>query len=194
MVSLQAKLHPKTVQLQAELTPLTHDLEVNLSSSLIYAFSPIAKVELIENGNFLITITDKKGTTTAEVPVLTDQKIDEAIQLYLQTHSIIQDHNNSTEAHEYIRNLIIDAINQIPTKISQLQNDKNYVSNIKELIVSYNSFYDFPNIPSEEQRDMIFLDESTGDMYVFGLNNNLTYTSIGLANNDTIFGGYSSQN
>jgi len=36
---------------------------------------------------------------------------------------------------------------------------------------------------------MIFLDKETGDMYIFGLNNSLTYSSIGLANQDYICGG-----
>ena len=38
---------------------------------------------------------------------------------------------------------------------------------------------------------MIFLDKSTGDMYVFGLNNSLTYSSIGMASNDVVYGGNS---
>ena len=70
----------------------------------------------------------------------------------------------------------------IPTKVSQLRNDKKYISNFKELLVSYPSYWEFPNIPSETERNMIFLDSSTGDMFIFGLNNNLTYTSIGISN------------
>lgn len=36
-------------------------------SGIIYAYSPTAKIELLPNGNYLITITDKNGTTTAEI-------------------------------------------------------------------------------------------------------------------------------
>ena len=90
-----------------------------------------------------------------------------------------------------IRTLIQNAINQIPTKISDLQNDVNYILNFKDLIKKYPSYYNFPNIPPDDEKDMIFLDESTGDMFVFGLNNTLTYTSIGLSNQDSIYGGNS---
>lgn len=36
-------------------------------SGIIYAYSPSAKIERLDNGNYLITITDKDGTTTAEI-------------------------------------------------------------------------------------------------------------------------------
>lgn len=182
------------VHLQAELQALTQDIEVDLSNGIIYAFSPIAKVELIENGNYLITITDRQGTTTAEVPNLTDEKINEAIAIYLQSHPIIEEHDKSPQAHQDIRQLIDKAIQKIPTKVSQLENDKEYVSNFKELMVTYNSFFEFPNIPPDEQKDMVFLDKSTGDMYVFGLNDSLVYSPFGIANNDILYGGDSTQN
>ena len=177
------------VHLQAELQPLTQDIQVDLSSGIFYAFSPVAKIESMENGNFLITITDKEGTTTAEIPNLTDEKINQAIQAYLDSHSIIQQHNQDEQAHAYIRQLIDNAIDQIPTKISQLENDNKYVSNFKQLMISYDSFAEFPNIPPEEQRDMVFLDKSTGDMYVFGINGSMVYSPFGISNNDTIYGG-----
>lgn len=193
MVQLQAESKNLTHILSAELEVLNQGLQVDLSSGIIYAFSPIAKIETIENGNFLITITDKEGTTVAEVPNLTDEKINQAIQMYIESHPIIQEHDQDEMAHEYIRNLISDAIDQIPTRTSQLQNDSGYVSNFKQLMVFYNSFSEFPNIPPQEQRDMVFVDKSTGDMYVFGVNNSIVYSPFGIANNDTIYGGDSTQ-
>lgn len=182
------------VNLQAQLAAVTHDIQVDLSSGFIYAFSPIAKVELNENNNFLITITDRDGTTTAEIPNFTDEKINEAIRIYLQSHPIIQQHDESHQAHAYIRGLIDEAIKKIPTKVSQLQNDKQYISNFKQLLVPYNSFLEFPNIPPETERDKVFLDKSTGDMYVFAVDGKFVYTPFGIANNDIIYGGDSTQN
>lgn len=179
----------------AQLQELKQDIEVKLDSSIIYAFSPSASVEELENGNYLITITDKNGTTTAQIPVVSKENIDYIINQYFQQNPIIQQyihlHNISNQAHNDIRTLIQNAINQIPTKISDLQNDVNYILNFKDLIKKYPSYYNFPNIPPDDEKDMIFLDESTGDMFVFGLNDTLTYTSIGLSNQDSIYGGNS---
>jgi hypothetical protein len=41
---------------------------------------------------------------------------------------------------------------------------------------------------------MIFVDSSTGDMYVFGLGGTAAYTSIGVSDQDTIYGGSSGNN
>ena len=182
------------INLEAEIQQLDQDIQAQFSSSMIYAFSPIAKIELDDTtSNFIITITDKWGTTTAEVPNLTQDKINHAIQVYLQSHPIIQEHDQSEDAHAYIRGLIDKAVQQIPTKISQLENDSGYVSNFKELIVAYDSFLEFPNIPSDQEKDMVFLDKSTGDMYIFGVNNSLSYSPFGVANNDIIYGGDSTE-
>lgn len=207
------------IAFEAEVQSLTQDVEVGISSTLIYAFSPTAIIQQQPNGYYLITITDKNGTTTAEIPVISEQNIEKIISDYIASHPIsdevIEQHNTSTEAHEDIRKLIQDAINAIPSKTSDLENDsdfatqsdvkssaeealkeaKNYVdksafiNNFKDLLVYYDSAYEFPNIPSDEQKDMIFVDSSTGDIFVFGLNDTLVYTPIGLANNDTIYGG-----
>ena len=182
-VNIQAEVSQRTYNVPVEVNTLLQDIEVDLSSSIIYAFSPTAKVERMQDGdNYLITITDKNGTTTAIVPVIDDENIDRVINQYFQEHPIIQQliqqHNISAQAHQDIRNLITQAIGMIPTKVSQLRNDKKYISNFKELLVIYPSYWEFPNIPPETERNMIFLDSSTGDMFVFGLNNNLTYTSI----------------
>lgn len=198
-VNIQAEVSQRTYNVPVEVNTLLQDIEVDLSSSIIYAFSPTAKVERMQDGdNYLITITDKNGTTTAIVPVIDDENIDRVINQYFQEHPIIQQliqqHNISAQAHQDIRNLINQAIGMIPTKVSQLRNDKKYISNFKELLVIYPSYWEFPNIPPETERNMIFLDSSTGDMFVFGLNNNLTYTSIGISNQDDIYGGDSNTN
>lgn len=181
------------VNINAEVRTLTQDIEVDFASSIIYAFSPIATVSQLPNGDVIITITDKNGTTSEIIPVVTEQTISRFIDEYFEENPIIQEyiaqHNISNQAHQDIRQLIQNAVDSIPTRVSQLQNDSNYVVNFKELIVEYNTYADFPNIPSNSQKDMVFLDKSTGDMYVFGLNNSLTYTSIGISNQDIIYCG-----
>lgn len=183
------------VNINAEINVLDQDIEVDLMSSIIYAFSPIAKVQLLTSGSYLITITDKNGTTTAEIPVVSKENIDNIITQYFEQNPIIQEyiqeHNISDTAHEDIRLLIQNALDSIPSKVSQLQNDSNYIKNFKELIREYDSYYDFPNIPDEKDKNMVFLDKSTGDMFVFGLNNTLAYTAIGISSQDYIYGGNS---
>ena len=192
-VNIEAEVNKKTINVPVEIQSLTQDIEVNFASSIIYAFSPVATIEELQNGNYLITITDKNGTTTGEIPVVTKENIDKIITQYFHENPIIenyiQEHNIFNTAHQDIRQLIQQAIASIPTRVSELQNDSNYIKNFKDLLVEYESYYDFPNVPSEEERNMIFLDKSTKDMYVFGLNNSLTYSSIGIANQDYIYGG-----
>lgn len=55
----------------------------------------------------------------------------------------------------------------------------------KTLFKHYASVYEFPNIGEE---NYIYVDDSTGDTFLFGVIEN-TYTSIGIATNDTIYGG-----
>lgn len=64
-----------------------------------------------------------------------------------------------------------------------------YIKNFKQLLVFYPSYYEFPNVPPDSEKDMVFVDASTNDMYVFGLNNTLAYSSVGIANNEQVFGG-----
>lgn len=110
MVNLNASVQENVRNLNVELDPLLQDIEVDLSTNIIYAFSPIAKIEPIENGNYLITITDKFGTTTAQIPNLSLETIDGFIEDYLSRNNIIEEyiyaHNISDTAHEDIRNLI----------------------------------------------------------------------------------------
>ena len=192
-VNIQAAVQGLNEGINASVSSLSQSLNAEISSSFIYAVSPSARVEQLPNGNVLVTITDKDGTTTAQIPIVSDENIENIIDKYFQEHPVaekyIQQHNESTSAHQDIRQLIQQAINSIPTKISQLENDKNYITNFKDLILEYNSYHDFPNIPSEKQRKQIFLDKSTGDMYIFGIGNSLTYSSIGISSQDYIYGG-----
>lgn len=57
---------------------------------------------------------------------------------------------------------------------------------LNDLVSEYETFYAFPNIG---KRDRIYMDRSTGDLYLYGVGGRSVYTSIGIANGDTIFGG-----
>ena len=54
------------------------------------------------------------------------------------------------------------------------------------LFSHYKTKYDFPNVGDT---DHFFIDDSTGDMYLYGVNGNGTYTSVGTASGDTLYGG-----
>ena len=133
-VNIQAEVNRLTRNVEVQVSELNQGIEVGVTASLIYAFSPIAKVQPLQNGNYLITITDRDGTTTAEVPVMTQEIIDGFVEQYLQHTQVIQNyiqqHNISDSAHADIRLLIQNAFDSIPTRVSQLQNDVGYVSNI----------------------------------------------------------------
>lgn len=195
-IEIDVNINQLTQNIKTQINVLDQDIEVDLKSSIIYAFSPVAKIQLLNNGYYKITITDKNGTTVGEIPTFSNDNIERIIAQYFQEHPAtsqqVELHNQSNLAHQDIRNLIQNAINNIPIKISDLQNDVGYITNFKDMIIRYNTFYDFPNLPSAQERDMIFLDKSTGDMYLFGINDSLTYTSIGISSQDYIYGGDSS--
>lgn len=191
--TISARVDKKTKNIQVEVKTLDQDIEVGIAEGIISAFSPTVTIEELESGNFLITITDRTGTTTAEIPILSDEILNAKLIQYFEHNPVILDyireHNQDVQSHPHIRNVLSEIINLIPTKISELDNDEKYIKNIHEMLVEYDSYYHFPNIPAEKEKKMIFLDKSTGDMYVFGLNNSLTYTSIGFSNQDLIDGG-----
>lgn len=116
-VAVSSNLH----MLQAEVSPLLQDIQVGFGEHFIYAFSPSAKVEQLQSGNYLITITDKDGTTTAEVPVIDEQTIDLYLNNYFQKNPIIEqaitEHNQSIFAHPDIRN----SIEELDQKIDSIQ-------------------------------------------------------------------------
>ena len=63
----------------------------------------------------------------------------------------------------------------------------NATQDLKGLFKHYTNIYEFPNVGVP---DCIYVDDSTGDTFLFGVIEN-TYTSIGIATNDTIYGGNS---
>ena len=67
-ININAQIKSITQSLQASLSSNKQNFNVEMASGIIYTISPTAKVEGLPNGNYLITITDKNGTTTAEIP------------------------------------------------------------------------------------------------------------------------------
>lgn len=57
---------------------------------------------------------------------------------------------------------------------------------LSDLVLEYETFYEFPNVG---RKDMVYMDKSTGDLYLYGVGGKSVYTSIGIANGDTLFGG-----
>ena len=57
-----------------------------------------------------------------------------------------------------------------------------------DLYKHYDSKYDFPNIG---EPGYFYIDDSNGDVFLFGIVG-ATYTSVGIANDDTIYGGNAS--
>lgn len=68
------------VEIDVTIKSLNQVLNTEVSQSLIYAFSPQAYISQLQNGNYLITITDKNGTTTAQISSVTR----ETLYLWLQ--------------------------------------------------------------------------------------------------------------
>ena len=66
----------------------------------------------------------------------------------------------------------------------------NPAQDLNNLFKHYATRYEFPNVG---QADCIYVDDSTGDTFLFGVIEN-TYTSIGIATNDIIYGGDSDDN
>ena len=92
MVNLEASIQNKVHNLNVELEPLTQDIEVGMSCNIVYAFSPTVNITQLQNGNYLISITDKFGTTTAEVNNLNQETIDGFIKSCLEKNKIIENY------------------------------------------------------------------------------------------------------
>lgn len=76
MVNIKAEISQLNQDIPVEVRQLRQDLEVEFSSVIIQAFSPSVRVEEKEDGSgYIITITDKNGTTTAEIPIVTENAI-----------------------------------------------------------------------------------------------------------------------
>ncbi len=114
ITNLNGKIENITQTLQASLSSNQQSFNVEIASGIIYAISPTAKIEELPNGNYLITITDKNGTTTAEISNLTQQTINYFMDEYFQKNPIIQnmikEHNLSEQAHPDIRFLLTKAL------------------------------------------------------------------------------------
>lgn len=128
-VNIQTGVNILDINIQAEVDVLDQDIEVDFSSSIIHAFSPTATIVQLSDGTgYLITITDKNGTTSAKIPVVTQENIDRIIANYFQTNPIIeqyiQQHNISNQAHADIRTLIQSQVERINTSISALEVSK----------------------------------------------------------------------
>lgn len=65
----------------------------------------------------------------------------------------------------------------------------NPVKSITDLFKYYPTIYDFPNIG---EKDFFYIDQSTGDIFLWGAAG-AYYTSVGVANRDTIYGGGSEE-
>ena len=58
----------------------------------------------------------------------------------------------------------------------------------EEIYKHYETKYDFPNIG---EPGYFYIDDSNGDVFLFGITG-AVYTSVGIANDDTIYGGNAS--
>lgn len=75
-VNLKAEIKNISQSLQASLSSLSQSLNAEISTGIIYAISPTAKIQKLPNGDYRITITDKNGTTTADI-----QSVDTFVQV-----------------------------------------------------------------------------------------------------------------
>lgn len=115
LLNIEVQLEPRVRNISVDVESQLQDIEVGICSSFIYAFSPTAKVEELPNGNYLITITDKYGTTTAEVPVVDSETINEYIENYLENNPIIiqqliKEAEDYQELYNELKELIQNAI------------------------------------------------------------------------------------
>ena len=81
----------RQIGIGVELSENNQSLQVDLASSIVYVLSPTAKVELLNNGNYLITITDKNGTTTAEIPIVNESTIANLLSWFFEQNTMILD-------------------------------------------------------------------------------------------------------
>lgn len=116
MVNLEASVQNRTQNLNVELESLTQDIEVGMSCNIVYAFSPTVNITQLQNGNYLITITDKYGTTTAEVTNVTSETIQNILDEYFETHDVIstyiRQHDTDPQSHQDIRDWIQEVAQQ----------------------------------------------------------------------------------
>ena len=116
--------------LNASISSLTQSLNAEVSASIIYAISPLAKVEELPDGKVLITITDKNGTTTSEINNVNQETINNFIQDYFQKNK------DQLKNYEKLNNLpSIEGIPLIGNKtFTQLQMSKLTNADIELLL------------------------------------------------------------
>ncbi len=135
MKSIDVKLKPLIKNIAVTATPKLQDIEIGVHSNILYAFSPSAKIEKISNGNYLITITDKEGTTTGEVPVFDQDRLISFIDEYFNSRSVIADfleeYNNQEESRLLIKNLILNAVSDLENEINSLTTFVNRINQEK---------------------------------------------------------------
>ena len=123
---IQANVRPLVKNIAVTTTPLLQDIGVQLSSNIIYAFSPTAYVQQLPSGNYLVSITDKNVTTTAQIPRVNDEYIAQIINEYFSSRSVISDfleeYNNEEESRALIQNLILNAVSSLNEQITSLTN------------------------------------------------------------------------
>ena len=165
-IQLEADLasNSEEIELEVELAQNNQQIDVDLASSILYVFSPSAKVELLNNGNYLITIIDKDGTTTAEIPVLTEVLIKNLLNEYFEQNPI-----NEQYIQQQIQNILKDLsdivtenqmINYVAensTKVVQSQINGNIKVNNQEINV-----YTLPNTVITNS-DILVLDGGHAD-------------------------------
>lgn len=93
IINLQSEIKELSQSFQASLVSLTHTLNAEISENIIYAVSPTAKIEQLSNGNFLITITDKNGTTTAQLSTENNGILVKTEEEWNSTPSVISQRN-----------------------------------------------------------------------------------------------------
>lgn len=125
-VTLDSSISTKQNSLQVEFTPAVINIESNLAAQVIHAFSPTVDIQATQNG-YLFTVTDKRGTTTALIPIVNQENINNFINNYFENNVDIQElletHNESQQAHQYIQQLIFDAIINFEDLLDDLDAD-----------------------------------------------------------------------
>lgn len=129
-ILIQAQINNNSQAIQSSLSSLNQAFSIDMASKIIYAISPTAKVEKLPNGNVLITITDKNGTTVSEIDNVSQETINTFIQKYLQENQVVEEyfeeHGDELKNYERLNNIpSIEGIPLIGDKtFAQLQMQK----------------------------------------------------------------------
>lgn len=139
-ILIQAQINDNSHAIQSSLSSLNQAFSIDMASSIIYAISPTAKVEKLPNGNVLITITDKNGTTVSEIDNVSYETINNFIQKYLQENQVVEEyfeeHGEELKNYEKLNNIpSIEGVPLIGDKtFAQLQMQKLTNTDIESLL------------------------------------------------------------